>query len=105
MKVQEDSQKGSARKRSFSVFELGTSFGPRKRQMFEKKLNPPMQSKKAFKAEASEPTPECKRCYGPHELSAYKWTPGACYSCGQVGHKSSEYKNPILKPIFCFNYT
>ena len=76
-----------------------------KRPRYEKKPNPPVQSRKASKAEASEPTPECRRCYGPHDVSACKWTPGACYSCGQVGHKSSECKNPILKPIFCFNYT
>jgi len=45
----------------------------------------------------------CRRCFGPHEVENCKWTPGACFSCGQVGHRSSECKNPILKPVFCFH--
>ena len=32
----------------------------------------------------------------------HKWTPGTCFSHGQVGHKSSECESLILKPVFCF---
>ena len=32
---------------------------------------------------------ECKICYGPHDVLAYKWMSGACFSCGKLGHKSS----------------
>ena len=45
--------------------------------------------------------PQCGRCFGPHDVSACKWTPGACFACGKTGHKVSECENKVLKPIFC----
>ena len=46
--------------------------------------------------------PECNICYGPHDPSACKWTLGACFSCGQVGHRSFQCTKKTLRPIFCF---
>ena len=51
----------------------GQSSGPAdKKPRYEKKSYPPAQSKEVSKAEASEPTLECRRCNGPHDVSAYK---------------------------------
>ena len=47
--------------------------------------------------------PVCGVCFCPHDVSTCKWTPGACFSCGRVGHKSIECKDPILKPVFCYH--
>ena len=33
-------------------------------------------------SDASSGEPVCNVCYGPHDPSACRWTPGACFSCG-----------------------
>ena len=32
------------------------------------------------------PVAKCRRCLGPHDVSACKWRPRACFSCGKEGH-------------------
>ena len=64
-----------------------------KRPMFEKRsslLALPAPIKEAPTKNDEEPTPECKHCFGPHDASLCKWTPEACFSYGQVGHRSSK---------------
>ena len=99
MKVQDDAQKGGAGKRSFAVFE-GKKFdaGPSKRLMFEK-----------GQGEKNKPKGnggvKCGVCQGPHTPQECKWKPGACYTCGQVGHTVAQCKNPVLKNAFCYHCT
>ena len=38
----------------------------------------------------------CRRCLGPHLEHECKWTLGACFSCGQTGHRAQDCKNPTL---------
>ena len=84
---------------SLSMRSYRQSFGPQsKKQKFFKKPVSIVVVDDA-PSEKSESQPMYHRCYGPHEESACKWMPGACYSCGIVGHKSSECKNPTLKPV------
>ena len=45
--------------------------------------------------------PQCGRCFGLHDVYVCKWVPGACFACGKTGHKVSECKDKVLKPIFC----
>ena len=48
---------------------------------------------------------KCGVCQGPHTPQEYKWKPGACYTCGQVGHTVAQCKNPVLKNAFYYHCT
>ena len=76
-----------------------------KKEKYGKKSYVAPSSKEASKKSddgEDEPKVECKTCFSLHDSLVCKWIPGACFSCGKLGHKSTECKNPILMPIFCF---
>ena len=68
-------------------------------------MKPQNQGQSQNQVNPGTPKQTCKRCFGPHALHECKWTPNACFTCGQVGHKVSECKNPTLKNVFCYNCT
>ena len=86
-----------------STKSFNQSSGPkRKKPMCAKKTPSVPLLKDAPKSDEVEPKVECKVYFGPHDILACKWMPGACFSCGKLGHKSFECRNLVLKPIFCY---
>ena len=73
-----------------------------KRPMYVMKSLPSSVEKEASKDGNKETKVECQTCFGLHETSTCKSTLSACSSCRKFRHRSTNYKNPILKPVFCF---
>ena len=92
IKAQNEPQKIRLGKRSFNTFESrqlesGSSSGPSKKLMFEKMSS---QGQSSFSGRPNNSRrPRCDKCMGPHEVKDCKWKDGACFTCGQVGHKVS----------------
>ena len=99
-------------KRSFGSFEgrkfeVGSGSGSSKKPTYEKA---PTQDQGSSKGQGSDKhglgaKGKCDRCLGPHTPQECKWKLGACFTCGQVGHRVAECKNPILRNVFCFHST
>ena len=116
MKVQDDVQKNVSSKRSYGSyepkkFEVGSGSGSYKRPAFEKTSvsgqdQTPVQSSASATGTVDKPRVGvktiCERYRGPHPLSECTWKVGACFSCGQVGHRVAQCKNPVLKTVFYY---
>ena len=64
-----------------STRSYGQSITPKgKKQATGKAFTSFTPSKEGSQGDANEPKVECKVCYGPHDVSVCKWTPGACFS-------------------------
>ena len=101
VKVQDDAQKNVLGKRSYGSYEpkkfkVGSGSGSYKRPAFEKTSvsgqdQTQVQSSASATSIVDKPGVSaktiCERCKGPHPLSECKWKVGACFSCGQVGHR------------------
>ena len=104
-----DSQKSNLGKRSFGSyvnknFEAGDNSGFNKKPMYGKQ---PHQCQGQEKSQLGSNASEQKRydrCLGPQSIQECKWTPGACFACGKLGHKVNECKNSVLKNVFYYNY-
>ena len=93
-------------------FEAGSGSGSYKRPAYEKSSVPgqgqtQVQSSASAAGTVDKPGSGikiiCERCRGPHPVSECKWKIGACFSCGQVGHRVAQCKNPVLKTVFCYH--
>ena len=117
MRVQDDAQKNVLGKRSYGSyeprkFETGSGSGSYKRPAYEKSSvswqgQTQVQSSASAAGTVDKPGSGvkviCERCKGPHPVSECKWKVGACFSCGQVGHRVTQCKNPVLKTVFCYH--